>query len=96
MRTIDGMRPICHRLSDLDKFIPELGFVPIEEIRNLDMVHCDYIYKERDDLVRRYGFDYWIDRVPNRIIQKLFTWHFWLFGEEYFEKGLVIDKLKQQ
>jgi hypothetical protein len=90
------VRPICYRLSDLDKFIPELGFVPIEEIRNLEMGHCDYISKERDELVRRYGFDYWIDRVPNGIIQKLFTWHFWPFGEEYFEQGLVIDKMKQQ
>ena len=29
-------------------------------------------------------------------VQKLFEWHFWPFGEEYFNKGLVIDKMKRK
>lgn len=30
-----------------------------------------------------------------KMYQKLFEWHFWPFGDEYFEQGLVIDKMKQ-
>jgi hypothetical protein len=37
-----------------------------------------------------------IANEPYWILQKLFQWHFWPFGEEYFEQRLVIDKLKQQ
>lgn len=32
--------------------------------------------------------------IPNfTMYQKLFKWHFWPFGDEYFEQGLVIDKM---
>lgn len=95
MRTIQEMEPICYRLSDLDKHIPELGFVPAMRIREL--------IKEIDGSHR--GFDYrqgvMIDgsycgpmALPYWIVKQLFQWHFWPFGDEYFEAGLVIDKLK--
>lgn len=87
-------RPLCYRLSDLDKFIPELGFVPLDEI--------DAIYQndEHDESWIREAIEanhHWIkadtDNISFRVIQKLFQWHFWPFGDEYFEQGLVIDKL---
>jgi hypothetical protein len=115
IRTIDGMRPICHRLSDLDKFIPELGFVPIEEFLKIE--HLKWYEEHKGsryesitvDQVPNYVkafFTYmatldiriWKTDIANEpywILQKLFQWHFWPFGEEYFEQGLVIDKLKQ-
>ena len=87
---ITNIKPICYRLSDLDKFIPELGFVPIEEIIKYGN-WCD-AYDEYfkigfcgDDLIQ----------APFELVQKFVEWHFWVFGEEYFEKGLVIDKLKE-
>lgn len=30
--SIDELKLRCYRLSDLDKFIPELGFVPIDKM----------------------------------------------------------------
>lgn len=48
----------------------------------------------------------WPERYPKRyeevesctgniwqMYQKLFEWHFWPFGEEYFTEGLVLDKM---
>lgn len=93
---IDLVRPICHRLSDLDKFIPELGFVPLQEIWKLELGHKDWISKEREYLIEKRGLNYWFNHIPYGIIQKLFQWHFWPFGEEYFEAGLVIDKLSYE
>lgn len=90
------IKPICYRLSDLSKFIPEMGFVPIEEIRELNLGHTDWISKERDYMIKKYGIDYWVGHIPFAIMQKLFEWHFWPFGEEYFEQGSVIDKLKHE
>ena len=86
IRTIDGMRPICHRLSDLDKFIPELGFVPLQKLTPYAKTRFEFVRDLNED-VRDWTF---------QDMQKLFQWHFWPFGEEYFEEGLVIDKLKQQ
>lgn len=92
---IVDMFPICYRLSDLDKFIPELGFVPIEEISGLGLDHAEWISKERKQIIKNWGFSFWIDNIPFAIIQQLFQWHFWPFEQEYFEQGLVIDKMKQ-
>lgn len=69
-----------YRLSDLDKFIPELGFVPIEQIKILSL----------GSLPRSLDFEW----MYFHQINQLFQWHFWPFGEEYFEQGMVIDKLK--
>lgn len=94
---IEQVQPICYRLSELDKFIPELGFVPLVEIDRI------YGTTEHNDSWIREAIEckhFWInsdtDNISFRIIQKLFQWHFWPFGEDYFEKGLVIDKLKLQ
>lgn len=81
----------CYRLSDLDKFIPELGFVPIEELgkrRSLDWSGEKNI-KPIILLIR----DMKLKRIPFDMMEKLFQWHFWPFGDEYFDQGLVIDKL---
>lgn len=90
------VQPICYRLSDLDKFIPELGFCPKDEffIRYGGGVieAGKSLWKETfTDNVR------WspVDTISFGVVQLLFQWHFWPFGEEYFEKGLVIDKLKE-
>ena len=80
---IFGVKPICYRLSDLDKFIPELGVVPIEEFLGDDV-----------DLVLNAVQVNDLSYLPFNLISLLFQWHFWPFGDEYFEQGLVIDKLK--
>lgn len=74
----------CYRLSDLDKHIPELGFVPIDKLGEDDW----NIY------VRHILFAGRFDKTPFSAMQSIFQWHFWPFGDEYFEAGLVIDKLK--
>jgi hypothetical protein len=79
-----------YRLSDLDKFIPELGFVPIDELEDLYKINSMW-----------YGWSEFMKTANLKMIdfpmaQQLFQWHFWPFGDEYFEKGLVIDKMKQQ
>ena len=88
------VKPICYRLSDLDKFIPELGFVPIEWFEN----HESIDFANGNIWVLRMfkdGSNKIPELIPFGVYQKLFQWHFWPFGEEYFEQGLVIDKLKQ-
>lgn len=101
---INGIKPICYRLSDLDKFIPELGFVPWERLNEMyanyeqgfkiDMTHSD-LNKESKWVFFQYHKDNWGCQswVPFEIYSTIFQWHFWPFGDEYFEDGLVIDKL---
>lgn len=85
---ISKVNPLCYRLSDLDKFIPELGFMPIEEIKKI----TKFSKSDQVWLMNQNGFK----TSLFLIIEKLFQWHFWPFGEEYFERGLVIDKLKHR
>lgn len=125
---LNEIKPICYRLSDLDKFIPELGFVPIEELLKIatEMIWGDRIepigdceiLKENDSTgiiawndtervsftldkeISWFDFSLYVDGSEMKLdkfhlFQKLFQWHFWPFGEEYFEQGLVIDKLNQ-
>lgn len=93
LNTTYKVTPICYRLSDLDNFIPELGFIPIDKIRDLNLGHCDWLTKEREELINKYGHEYWLGHIPYKIFKQLIEWHFWLFGEEYFTEGLVIDKI---
>lgn len=80
---------ICYRLSDLDKFIPELGFVPFQELfKNHENMTRGRIKKAKEEILH-------IPYLSYERLQKLFQWHFWPFGDEYFEQGLVIDKLNQ-
>lgn len=88
---LNEFKPVCYRLSDLDKHIPELGFVPIEMIRmQTDSNHFKYIERFIHD-----SEDGSFSLIPFWVATQLFQWHFWPFGDEYFEAGLVIDKLKQ-
>ena len=77
-------RPICYRLSDLDKFIPELGFVPIEHIDE----HHNFSSLRTHELMTD------PTRYPFTVLQALFQWHFWPFDQSAFDEGLVIDKLQ--
>lgn len=123
-------KPICYRLSDLDKFIPKLGFVPLIELARIDSGLKDvdfgiddegncigrlnsgvvvvfeitdevpFVKEIHNNIFGQISGDEWDDMYmasinPSQIREKLFQWHFWPFGEEYFEDGLVIDKLKQ-
>lgn len=112
------VQPICYRLSDLDKFIPELGFVPLKRILNDKPEDNESIEIEKAEgrmaFQNRFRCFAWIDyengesrkehladfplhstaMVPFNWMKKLFQWHFWPFGDEYFEARLVVDKLK--
>jgi hypothetical protein len=82
--TLDIVRPICYRLSDLDKFIPELGFVPINELIKQDWSDAQIALLKMGAYTHTaFGLMEWV-----------FKNHFWPFGDEYFEQGLIIDKLK--
>lgn len=77
----EDVKPILRPLSDLTKEIEHSGerFVSFEWIsENLD-------YDE-------YSIDYYLnhtERLPYEIVQKLFEWHFDLFG--LIEKGLAVS-----
>ncbi len=87
--------PICYRLSDLDKEIEHNGerFVPVAKLfpidtefeRSAGITSMDYMQYMLNDGFKSFHYE---------LIQKLFEWHFWPFGDEYFEQGLVIDKMK--
>lgn len=90
--------PICYRLSDLDKFIPELGFVPLDEINNYAPLGKYFGFAIEKDSLGQIGYrtpESWLNPLIHiEFLNKLFQWHFWPFGDEYFEEGLIIDKLK--
>ena len=117
---IDLVRPVCYRMSDLDKFTPELGFVPLKRLVNDNSNQDGDIeieFKEhRLKVLSRFNVYGWIDydteesrkehlisvyphgdqgMMPFSLMKQLFSWHFWPFGENYFDEGLVVDKLKQ-
>jgi len=77
-RWIEDIQPICYQLSDLDKLIPELGFVPLDRLpfKTID-------WSQEMDL--HDGF---------KIMGLLFEWNFWVFDQSYFEKGLILNKMK--
>lgn len=100
MGSIDDIKLVCYRLSDLDKFIPELGFVPLKELfpqwKWDEETESEQWFVDED--LKMKSAAYQLLKGPTLTfdrVQKLFQWHFWPFGEEYFEAGLVIDKLKQ-
>ncbi|WP_373399715.1 hypothetical protein V8V91_08660 [Algoriphagus halophilus] len=92
---IGNVKPHCYRLSDLDKLIPELGLVPRERLgeilfnQNPESFDDDLSASIWANLVMIDPIENW----PFIIFSSLIEWHFWPFGEEYFEQGLVIDKL---
>jgi hypothetical protein len=92
-KSYDYIKPIMYRLSDLDKFIPELGFVPAERLYPIDTdFEKDLGITSKDHL--EMSLNYGINGFTWDNIQKLFEWHFWVFDQSYFEEGLIIDKLK--
>jgi hypothetical protein len=81
-----------YRLQDLDRFIPELGFVPA------DILFPKEEYKsafDRKVAIEALNLASAINCscVYFAIMQKLFAWHFWPFDQTYFTEGLIIDKL---
>lgn len=80
--------PICYRLSDLDKEIEHNGerFVAEKELKKI----TKFSLGDKAGLIQFNGLI-----TSFLIMKKLFEWHFWPFGDEYFEQGLVIDKRKE-
>lgn len=81
-----GMKPILHPLSDLTKEMEYNGekFVPFKKI----LFSINNEDENRPDLRVRI----WIkepQNMPFFVIQKLFEWHFDVFG--LIDKGLAID-----
>ena len=86
------VRPILRLLSDLTKEIEVNGekFVPIEFFREH---YTDHLVKfEKPDCIvleDSYSLSQNVLGAPFAIIEKLFEWHFDVFG--LIEKGLAID-----
>lgn len=96
--TIWSFKPKMFRLQDLDKHIPELGFVPIQIIGDEIYSRQPLGFKYPQDAILWFDAMYLMegntDEMPFWVFQKLFQWHFWVFDQSFFEKGLIIDKLK--
>ena len=75
-----NFKPQFFKLSNLDKFIPELGFVPLEELKILEL----------GTLPRSLDWKW----LYYHQFEQLCKWHFWVFDQSFFEEGLIIDKLK--
>lgn len=85
---VEKIRPICYLLSDLDKEIEHNSerFVPEKELKKI----TKFSLGDKAGLIQFNGLI-----TSFLIMQKLFEWHFWPFGDEYFTQGLVIDKRKE-
>jgi hypothetical protein len=81
---ISSVKPILYRLKDIDKFIPELGFVPINELIKQD-------WSDGQIALLKMGA---YTHTAFGLMEWIFKNHFWPFGDEYFEQGLIIDKLR--
>jgi len=74
-REIEDFIPILFSTSCLTKPIKVSTyndgkpFVPIEEIAKMNQGHYDWITNEREDIIQRYGFDYWLNCIPFEIIE---------------------------
>ena len=76
----NGYKPILRPLSDLTNFCEDLGFVPIEELDDLESDVCSY------------SLDYYINhtnRLPFYRVQKLLEWNFDIHN--LIENNLAID-----
>ena len=90
--------PILHPLSDLTKEIEHNGerFVPIEFFEIGDTDNCFYEFDfgnirliKQIKTIANYNVHHDINFLPFAVVQKLFEWHFDVFG--LIEKGLAID-----
>lgn len=89
---IEDFKPILRPLSDLtkeievngEKFVPLDWFEEHEEIDYFaDNIWIQYLFNyEKDDIIK-------LDLIPYGVMEKLFEWHFDVFG--LIEKGLAID-----
>lgn len=93
------LKPICYQLSDLVKFIPELGFVPAKRLFPHHK-ECEYKVSGNELIMlnpktkNSFGEIYLnLENLTFYNAHMLFKWNFWVFNQDYFEKGLVIDKL---
>lgn len=82
---LEEVFPLCYKLSDLDKFIPELGITPVDRLIKNDW-SAHQIMLVTQNAISHVCFD---------LVQQLIEWNFWVFDQDYFEKGLVIDKLSK-
>jgi hypothetical protein len=82
---------ICYRLSDLDNFIPAMDFVPMDKLsEEFDMNTVEHCL-----ISANLNNPEFITRIVSfQVMQKILSWHFWIFGDGYFEHGLVVDRLK--
>lgn len=80
-----GFKPILRPLSDLTKEIEHNRekFVPIDDLAGRYNSECgEFLYRFKNNLSN-------IEDAPYTIMQKLFEWHFDVFG--LIDKGLAID-----
>lgn len=80
-------KPIFHPLSDITKEIEhnEKKFVPANELQKYVDANNGLLKFEPQDIYDLLQCQYWV-------IEKLIEWHFWIFDQSYFEKGIIIDK----
>lgn len=85
------IKPILRPLSDLTNEIEHNGekFIPSELLWYINVGHIDYITKEREYNINKYGYNRWLDRIPFSIVQKLIEWHFDIYG--LIHKKMAID-----
>lgn len=79
------IKPILRPLSDLAKPCLEGGKIPIEETGYCSIEDC----RGEDGVIDEFTTTHIFKYMPYRFVEKLFKWHFDVFG--LIEKGEAID-----
>ena len=99
-------KPICYRLSDLNKPISVEGynegkeFVPAKELERI--TSCKIKKYGSECCIQKYSYRCQITDFQGEfskicsfeVVSLLTQWHFWIGNQTDFDKGLVIDKMK--
>lgn len=80
---------VCYRMTDLNKLIPVIRTIPKLKLAH---IYSKY-YQPQQKSFNQFRSHEGNLRQIHFELEQLFEWHFWPFGEEYFEQGLVVDKM---
>jgi len=85
----EQIKPILRPLSDLDKYIPKLIEMNLQEDDKFTLMSIQESFNFKDGLIDSEQLDAEIGGLNNWVVNQLNEWHFDVFG--LIPKGLAID-----